>query len=299
MQPRTATAGFLVIARRSPAARRRKGVEAAVDVLRGRGPTDFRWTDDLEQVGHIVGEAGDRRLVVVGGDGALHAVLNLLDSQHLPTTEIAVVPAGTGNDLARAVDLPLDQCAAARLAADGVARPLDLLEVEGAGAEHRWAHNAVHSGIGVEAARTGTRWKRRLGAAAYGVGAVITGLRFHGPRATVTVDGAVIHDGPALLVAALVGESVGGGFALDPDGTPDERRLTVLVLPDVPLRRRPGLAWALARQRHERRSDIVRSTGRHVEVVGHDAVDTDGELVEVPGRWSATVRPAAWRLVLA
>ncbi len=290
--------GYLVLARAPRTARRRAGVEAAVDVLRCHGPTELAWTRDLEEVGRRVEAVGNRRLVVVGGDGALHAAINLVDPQLLAGTTFALIPDGTGNDLARSVGLPLERDEAARLAATGEPRALDLLEVDGATQAHRWAHNALHSGIGVDAARLGTRWKRRLGAPAYALGAVLTGLRARARPVTVTIDGAVVHEGPALLVAALVGESVGGGFPLDPGGTPDERHLTVLVLADVRPLRRPTLAWALLRKDHRRHPDVVRRTGRQVEVVGHDEVDTDGEVVDVAHRWAATVRPAAWHLVV-
>lgn len=42
-------------------------------------------------------------LVIVGGDGTLSTVLDLVCAEQVP---IALVPSGTGNDLARALSLP-------------------------------------------------------------------------------------------------------------------------------------------------------------------------------------------------
>lgn len=66
----------------------------------------------------------DRRLVLVGGDGTVHAAANLLGAPR----EIALIPAGRANNIARSVGIPLDLECAARLAVTGAARPIDLIE---------------------------------------------------------------------------------------------------------------------------------------------------------------------------
>ena len=63
---------------------------------------------------------------------------------------IALVPLGTGNDLARALDLPLDAADAARLVLTGRPQPMDLLVDDAGGV----VVNAVHVGVGAEAADT-------------------------------------------------------------------------------------------------------------------------------------------------
>jgi diacylglycerol kinase (ATP) len=78
--------------------------------------------------------AGAAGLVAVGGDGAVHAALQAVAGTPTP---LAVVPAGTGNDLALALGVPRDPLAAARAAAD------DLRA------------GAVRT---VDAGRTGDRW---------------------------------------------------------------------------------------------------------------------------------------------
>jgi len=64
-------------------------------------------------------------VVLVGGDGVLHAAANLRGE--LP--EIALIPAGRANNVARALGIPRELRAAARLAVSGRARGLDLLEI--------------------------------------------------------------------------------------------------------------------------------------------------------------------------
>jgi diacylglycerol kinase (ATP) len=65
-----------------------------------------------------------RRLVLVGGDGTLHAAANA-DAE---PREIALIPAGRANNVARSLGIPCDWKRAAELAVRGAARPIDLIE---------------------------------------------------------------------------------------------------------------------------------------------------------------------------
>lgn len=53
---------------------------------------------------HIQNRA-ERYIVVIGGDGSLNQALNGVKESHYPTTPIAYLPAGTGDDFARALKL--------------------------------------------------------------------------------------------------------------------------------------------------------------------------------------------------
>ena len=50
----------------------------------------------------------DLQLIVIGGDGTLHDVVNGLQRQGHPEVAIGYVPTGTGDDFARANHIPLD-----------------------------------------------------------------------------------------------------------------------------------------------------------------------------------------------
>jgi diacylglycerol kinase family enzyme len=62
--------------------------------------------------------------VLVGGDGSVHAVAGF-DG---PAREIALIPAGKANNIARCLGIPLHAPAAAELAAHGAAQPVDAIE---------------------------------------------------------------------------------------------------------------------------------------------------------------------------
>jgi diacylglycerol kinase (ATP) len=69
----------------------------------------------------------ERRVVLLGGDGSLHAAANA----PVPLPELALLPAGGANNVARSLGVPADLAAAARLAVQGPARPLDVIEAFG------------------------------------------------------------------------------------------------------------------------------------------------------------------------
>ena len=62
----------------------------------------------------VLHRAGCRSIVVAGGDGSLHAVVSALHRRHeLAERTLGLIPLGTGNDFARALDIPLDPAEAA------------------------------------------------------------------------------------------------------------------------------------------------------------------------------------------
>jgi diacylglycerol kinase (ATP) len=99
-------------------------VDDAVRALRSRGAAvETRLTGGLDELAETIG-AAEERVVLLGGDGSVHAVANL------PATlpELALLPAGRANNIARSLRIPLELSAAAALAVDGAARPIDAID---------------------------------------------------------------------------------------------------------------------------------------------------------------------------
>ena len=115
--------GHLLVASAKAGSTDQEAVTAAVEVL-GAELSVCHEPSDLDGA---LDRLDGRTLVVAGGDGSLHlAVTKLRARGELARTRMALVPLGTGNDLARALDIPLDAAEAAQLVLSGSARPLDL-----------------------------------------------------------------------------------------------------------------------------------------------------------------------------
>jgi YegS/Rv2252/BmrU family lipid kinase len=273
-------------------------VEEALDVL--RAATDVRKVacaepGDLE---HALDELGDRVLVVAGGDGSIHAaVATLRDRGELsPDRPLGLVPLGTGNDLARTLGVPLEPAEAARAVLSGRPRVLDLILDDAGGV----VVNAVHLGVGAEAAARASALKDRLGKAAYVVGSVAAGASATGWTLRVVVDGSPVPVADEVLMVAVAnGRSIGGGAEIAPKAEPDDGLADVVVATSTGPLARLGFAVSLREGEHVERDDVLVLRGREVTVTG-DAfpINADGELEPPMTARTWTVQPGAWSIVV-
>jgi diacylglycerol kinase (ATP) len=169
-------------------------------------------------------------LAVVGGDGMVHLGVELAAETR---TTLAIIAAGTGNDVARGLGLPVhDPVRAADLVTTGVPRTIDA-------ARHVDAHGIRHWYVGVLGAgfdslvnERANTWPWPKGQMRYNL-AVLRELPFF--RAIpylVTIDG-VRHETKAMLVVVGNGPSYGGGMQVLPDAKFDDGLLDVMLLHEI------------------------------------------------------------------
>lgn len=285
----------------------RSAQDAALEELRRTADVDLVSSSGPGDLEAAVARADGRRLVVMGGDGTVHALAQVLhrSGRMREVGPVALVPTGTGNDLARSLGLPVDDPAeAARVALTGRVRDLEVL-VDDAG---HVVVNAVHVGVGAEAGAQASGAKKRLGKvglgkAAYPLGALAAGATSPGWALRVTVDGRVLHDGdpPTLLVALGIGTSVGGGAPLSPQADPFDGKLDVTVSTATGPLARVGFAASVRGGTHLDRADTITARGDELLVESVDGepfrCNADGEISEPITRRSWRVVPAAWQLV--
>jgi diacylglycerol kinase family enzyme len=233
-------------------------------------------------------EFGAELALVCGGDGTLAACADAFADSGVP---IALVPVGTGNLLARNLDVPLELDAALEVAAGDGRRRIDVLAA-GQGTA------LVMAGLGFDAAMirdTDERAKSRMGWPAYVAGAV-RALRST-PRARYRIR---VDDGPVQAmraVAVLVGNvgQLQGGMAVLPEARPDDGQLDVLVLMPRGARESAALMLRLLRRSTERSPRARTFRGARVEVIADRAVplELDGEYLGEHAELTVEVRPGA------
>ena len=193
---------------------RRSGVD--VDVVVGRDADEA-----FDRVRNRVAEGVDG-LVAVGGDGLVNVALQVVAGTDVP---LGIVPAGTGNDIARALGLALDDpVAAVDLAARGHTRAIDLGRANG-----RWFAGVLGSGFDSMVNERANRMSWPNGRSRYNL-AILAELRTFRP-----VPYTLEHDGEswqtkAMLVAVGNGPSYGGGMRVCPDAQLDDGLLDITVL---------------------------------------------------------------------
>lgn len=212
--------------------------EASVDVVVSRDPVDLE-----VQAARSV-EQGVGRLLVAGGDGALHHAVQALAGSR---TALGVLPVGSGNDLAATLGVSRRLAEAFRQALTGPVRALDLGRVRrlekggGEAAAGRYFAGVAGVGFDSEVARTiletqeGPSGFGRLfrGSALYVYGVVRTLGSFRPPRLILEHAGGR-WEGEVILVAFGNTHRFGGGMRIAPHAVPDDGLLDVVLVRRVP-----------------------------------------------------------------
>jgi len=269
---------------------------AVVTLLRESCQVELETTSTPQELDDLFAAHPDvDGVVVLGGDGSLHAVVAALHAAgRLPATVVGLVPLGTGNDFARTLELPEDAIEAAQVIASAKVQAIDLI-VDGNG---RVIVNAAHVGVGADAAAAARPWKKALGPIGYAIGSLISGLSTPGASVVIRVDDEVVpSQGHAIQIAVGNGRFVGGGTELLPKADPCDGVLDVAVSYAAPRLRRIAYAWHLRSGDHHKRDDVVYLRGSEVSVRG-DALrcTSDGELSEPAPEHSWHIKPAALRM---
>ncbi len=234
--------------------------------------------------------AGADLVLAWGGDGTVNAVAAGLAGSGVA---LGILPAGTGNLLARNLGIPLRMRDAAAVALTGRDRTIDLIDI---GLGGRVTTCSVMAGIGLDAVLIDAPedLKNVIGPTAY----VVNGIRAVGHRTTrfgIAIDGGAPHwySAKSVLVA-----NVGGlvaGLDLAPEAEVADGLLHVVVLPlGTPLDLlRTGTDLALRRTRHDRSRRHF--AGRSAVIVSRETQprQVDGDVVEEGRRIEARVRPAS------
>jgi diacylglycerol kinase family enzyme len=285
----------------------RPAVQRALAVLKAASDVRAVATTSPDELDDVLMANAGRHPVVVGGDGSLRAVVQALYRTGLldRAPAVGLIPLGTGNDLARAAGIPLDPVAAAQVIVEamartggaGSARGMELLVDDVGGI----VVNAVHLGIGALAARTASRWKKRLGTAAYALGSVVAGMSAPGWRLSVEADGEVLADMDrrVLMVGLGLGTSIGGGSPLAPLATPEDGLVDVVISFAVGPVARVAYALRLRRGAHLHRPDVRLIWARQVVVSGEPFLyNADGDIGGPVRQRTWTVRRDAWHLLV-
>lgn len=195
-----------------------------LDVAVARG----RHAEHSLDLAHAAVEQGTGALVVLGGDGMCHLALQAVAGT---TTPLGIIPAGTGNDLAATVGMPIDPRTAARTVAEAV-RQDRTRKIDAATAAGRWWGGVLCAGFdsAVNERANAMRWP--AGPRRYDLAILAELARLHTETFTLTLDGQPWQV-EATLVAVGNGPRYGGGLRICPQARIDDGLLDVTVVGPV------------------------------------------------------------------
>src|SRR5688572_7703312 len=230
-------------------------------------------------------EQSSDAVVICGGDGSISAAAPAVMESGLP---LGIIPAGTANDLARTLSIPLDLAAAADLVVAGHARRIDVGMVNG----HAF-FNVASIGLSSELAqRLDPETKKRFGRLGYAVAALrvlASGRRF---QASIVEKGSGTRV-KTYQIAVGNGRLYGGGNVVAESAAIDDGRLDLYSLELPNLWKMALMARAFRAGTHGAWKEVrtARCVEFDVETRHPMAVNTDGEIV--------TATPAHFRVLPA
>ncbi|HEX7071551.1 MAG TPA: YegS/Rv2252/BmrU family lipid kinase, partial [Rhodothermales bacterium] len=210
-------------------------------------------------------------VVAVGGDGTVHHVGKGVVESGGPTA-LAVIPAGTGNDFARAVGMKRGVDRAINTLLHGAVVSCDYGRIGGTAADGTFSTiflNAV--GIGFDAYVAARRLKRKPlpGVLGYALSAVreLPGWEPVPARVIDEESSRILFDDDLFLMSVGNGPATGGGFRLTPKGNFHDRILDACIVRRLPLWRKLYLLPKAIAGRHVNAAEVTmaRSSAFRIE----------------------------------
>ncbi|MBO7265338.1 MAG: diacylglycerol kinase family lipid kinase [Alistipes sp.] len=182
--------------------------------------------------------SGYRHIIVVGGDGTLHEVVNGLfiqKSVEPSDVTIAVIAVGTGNDWIRMFGIPTHYSEAIRAIKEGYTFLQDVAAVEYEESRFRQVrYTANVAGAGFDAAviqrLQHMRAKGCKGKSSYLRALAYTFFRYKPTGVKVWVDDRLIYNNLMLSMAIGVGKYNGGGIQQLPEAVADDGLLDITII---------------------------------------------------------------------
>ena len=252
-------------------------------------------------------KSGAECIIVVGGDGTLNEVVQAYvdqDGSVIPGPELALLPAGTGGDFRRTLNLPRAGPDAVAHLLGAPAKPVDLgivrlSDADGAPVVRAFI-NVMSFGISGVVDGLVNRGPKWIGGRAAFLAATLRALvTYRNVPVRVAVDDEVLLNGPILNVAVANGRYFGGGMQIAPDADPGDGLFDIVGMTDLTRLQGLSLSAHIYRGSHMSRHGIVHRRGKVVVAEplrggSRVLIDLDGE---TPGQLPLTawIAPGALR----
>ncbi len=288
---------LLLLANPAASGRRARRCLPAICQLLSRAAPGYDYHEaqdaaDLQKQAQAAAGSGYERVLVAGGDGSAHAAVNALRGTD---TALGVLPLGHGNDLARALGIPLDPLAAAEFL---LRAPVGSIDLAVAG-ERAYACVA---GVGFDAAanRRANSWGGWLtGHARYFFAAMAT-LASYRPLRIDLVSDSEEYRGEVMWAAVANAPAYGGGLRIAPEAQLDDGLLDICIIEPISSPTALRLYARMRRGQHLSMPCVRYFRAGHVQLRAPAGAELwgDGELVgKLP--LEIKVEPAALRVLRA
>ena len=165
----------------------------------------------------------EAKVIVIGGDGMVHAAINNIEDN-----PIGLIPAGTGNDFARALGLVLDDPISSIKRATSA--NVDLVDLGKVGEDYFAAICSTGFDSIVNERANGLKWPH--GKMKYNIAMLLELPKFQPKSYKIVIDGKPLET-QAMLIAIANGLSYGGGMKVCPAAQLQDGLLDIMILAPV------------------------------------------------------------------
>ncbi|WP_054027904.1 diacylglycerol/lipid kinase family protein [Bacillus sp. FJAT-28004] len=212
-------------------------------------------------------------VVSIGGDGTLHETINgLINQDHLPM--LGVVPLGTVNDFARALQIPLNPEKAIQTLSSTRVKIADLGRLN----DQLFVNTVAVGSFAESLSSVSSDDKSRFGSLAYLKEGIKELIQQPTHPLCIRYDGETWEGESPLFLAALT-NSAGGFEKLAPDAAVDDGLLHCFIIKDLNIFNTITASLSLLFGNFKNHKDVVYFTAKNVRVSSSESVKTnvDGE----------------------
>jgi diacylglycerol kinase (ATP) len=212
-------------------------------------------------------------VVAAGGDGTINEVVNgMAEQEYRP--KLGIIPVGTTNDFARALQIPRDIVAAAEIIAKGDRIPIDIgrmnekyfINIGGGGSLTELTYDVP------------SKLKTVLGQLAYYLRGIEMLPSLKATNMTIEYDGK-LFEGEAMLFLVGLTNSIGGFEKLSPSSSINDGMFTLLILTKTNLADFIRIASLALRGEHINDPKVIYTKANRIKVHSDEKVllNLDGE----------------------
>lgn len=226
-------------------------------------------------------------VVAAGGDGTVNEVLNGLMAEcgDGPTRPLAILPAGTGNDLSDMAGIPRQIEQVAAMIAAGKTRQIDVGTIDSD--EHGRHYFDNNCAIAMEPLVTleNIRMKRLSGTPRYVVALIKALFKLKAWQMEIAWDGGSFA-GPTYLLSVCNGPRTGSTFMMSPAALLDDGLFDVVLIPEVPMGTVLRLLPRLFNGSHIGQPEVTYFRSAHIEIHSQPGtpIHADGEMLAEQAR---------------
>jgi diacylglycerol kinase (ATP) len=273
---------------------KQKKVELLVERYLDKIRYDFvvLYTDAPKHASVLAKEASEKgydAVVAVGGDGSLNEVAKGLIGSN---TKMGIIPAGSGNGLARNLNIPLDLKKAIQVINNYNTTKIDTGTLNG-----EPFLNVAGIGFDAHISWMFSQQKKR-GFFSYVKLTLKEFPRYVAQEYNLIIDDKKINS-KAFLISFANGAQWGGGAYISPDSIINDGKLEVAILKNVTLFNFPKLAYMLLQKKLHQSHNLQIISGKKITVMQNQTIaHIDGESIKSGNSISIEIKPLSLNVIV-